>query len=230
VARLAIEAERLRFARDLHDLLGHDLARIALQSELAEALVLAAPDQAIVAMREVGDAARTALREVRAAVAGYRRPTLASELRGAGEILAAAGIAYRHEGEVGALPPAVEAVLAWAVREGVTNAVKHSRARHCTVRVTREGGYAGVEVCDDGTGAGTGSCADGPGALTSGEGGSGLPGLAERAAAEGGHCKAGPRPSGGFCLSVMLPVVTDTAVETMAADRPTARIGTGGQQ
>jgi len=230
VARLAVEAERLRFARDLHDLLGHDLARIALQSELAEALVPAAPDQAIAAMREVGDAARTALREVRAAVAGYRRPTLASELRGAGEILAAAGIAYRREGESGALPPAVEAVLAWAVREGVTNAVKHSRARHCTVRVTQEGGYAGVEVCDDGAGDGAGGNVDGAAALTSGYGGSGLPGLAERAAAEGGHCEAGPRPDGGFCLSVMLPVATEIGAETTGASRPAARIGTGGQR
>ncbi len=228
VARLAIEAERLRFARDLHDLLGHDLARIALQSELAEALVPAAPDQAIAAMREVGDAARTALREVRAAVAGYRRPTLASELRGAGEILTAAGIAYRCEGEAGALPLAVEAVLAWAVREGVTNAVKHSRARHCIVRVTREGGYAGVEVCDDG--AGTGVNVDDSGALAAGYGGSGLPGLAERAAAEGGHCDAGPLPGGGFCLSVTLPVATESDTETTDASRPTARVGTGGQR
>ncbi len=228
VARLAVEAERLRFARDLHDLLGHDLARIALQSELAEALVPAAPDQAIAAMREVGDAARTALREVRSAVAGYRRPTLASELRGAGEILAAAGIAYRCEGESGTLPAAVEAVLAWAVREGVTNAVKHSRARHCTVRVTREGRYAGVEVCDDGAGAG--GNVDGAAALTSGYGGSGLPGLAERAAAEGGRCEAGPRPDGGFCLSVTLPVATEVGAETTGASRPAARIGTGGQR
>ncbi len=234
VARLAVEAERLRFARDLHDLLGHDLARIALQSELAEALVPAAPDQAVAAMREVGDAARTALREVRAAVAGYRRPTLASELRGAGEILAAAGIAYRREGEADALPPAVEAVLAWAVREGVTNAVKHSRARHCIVRVTREGGYAGVEVCDDGAGASGSAGAGGnanssPVALTSGYGGSGLTGLAERAVAEGGRCEAGPRPGGGFCLSVVLPVATDTAVETTGSDRPAAPVETGGR-
>jgi len=228
VARLAVEAERLRFARDLHDLLGHDLARIALQSELAEALVPAAPDQAIAAMREVGDAARTALREVRAAVAGYRQPTLASELRGAGEILAAAGIAYRREGESGALPPAVEAVLAWTVREGVTNAVKHSRARHCTVCITREGGYAGVEVCDDG--AGDGGHGSGPVALASGYGGSGLPGLAERAAAEGGRCEAGPRPGGGFCLSVTLPVATEVGSETTGASRPAARVGTGGQR
>ncbi len=90
-ARLAVEAERLRFARDMHDLLGHDLARIALQSEVVEALVMVAPEQAIATAHEMGETARTALREVRAAVAGYRQPTLVGELRGAQEILTAAG-------------------------------------------------------------------------------------------------------------------------------------------
>jgi two-component system sensor histidine kinase DesK len=202
IARLAVEAERLRFARDLHDLLGHDLARIALQSEVAEALAPTAVDQAIAVMREVGSVARTALHEVRAAVAGYRQPTLASELRGAGELLAAAGIAYRCEDDRVPLPPAVEATLAWAVREGVTNVVKHSRARNCTIRVTNTGGFAGVEVIDDGHGASM----DGSQPSPSVSGGSGLAGLAERAAALGGRCEAGPFPGGGFSLSVILPV------------------------
>jgi len=208
-ARLAVEAERLRFARDLHDLLGHDLARIALQSEVAEALVPTEPARAMAAMREVGGAARTALQEVRAAVAGYRQPALASELRGAGEILAAAGIAYQCEGEQVAAPPAVEAALAWAVREGVTNVVKHSGARCCTIRVTVGGSYAGVEVSDDGDGAAGASLL----APAPGHGGNGLRGLAERAAALGGRCKAGPCPDGGYRLSVTLPLGKDGATE-----------------
>lgn len=220
-ARLAVEAERLRFARDLHDLLGHDLARLALQSEVVEALVPTAPDRAIATARAMGDVARTALHEVRAAVAGYRQPTLTSELRGAGEILAAAGIAYRCEGDHIAVPPAVEATLAWAIREGVTNAVKHSRAQHCTIRLTRDGGTAGVEVVDDGTGAGNDSTAGRLG----GNGGSGLAGLAERAAALGGRCHAGPCPGGGFRLSVTAPVQQESGVGDIGADRPVSPVG-----
>jgi two-component system, NarL family, sensor histidine kinase DesK len=201
IARLAVEAERLRFARDLHDLLGHDLARIALQSEVAEALVPTAPDRATAAMREVGSAARAALQQVRAAVAGYRQPTLAGELRGAAEILAAAGIEYRCEGDRLTLPPAVEAVLAWVVREGVTNVVKYSRARHCLIRLALAGGEAGVEVIDDGQGEHGDRGAASPGA-----GGSGLAGLSERAATQGGRCEAGLCPDGGFRLWVGVPV------------------------
>jgi two-component system sensor histidine kinase DesK len=201
-ARLAVEAERLRIARDLHDLLGHSLAHIALKSEVAEALVPTAPDQAAEAMGEVGEAARTALREVRAAVAGYHRPTLAGELRGAGEILAAAGIAYRWEGQDIAVPPAAESVLAWALREGVTNVIRHSRARRCTVRILRQEGMVGIEVIDDGRG----GAKDAPLPAAAHEGGgSGLPGLRARVAALGGSCVAGPLPEGGFRLSVLVP-------------------------
>jgi len=226
-ARLAVEAERLRFARDLHDLLGHDLARIALQSEVVEALVPTDPGRAIATAREMGQAARTALQEVRAAVTGYRQPALASELRGAGEILAAAGIAYRREGETLSTPPAVEATLAWAVREGVTNVVKHSRARHCTIRTTGDVSYAGVEVSDDGPGPGV----NGTSSPAPSSGGSGLPGLAERVAVFGGSCDAGPRPGGGFRLVVTLPIEKNgagaTAEQAAAQTRAGAATSTG---
>lgn len=230
-ARLAVEAERLRFARDLHDLLGHDLARIALQSEVVEALVHTNPERAAATAREIGEAARTALQEVRAAVAGYRQRRLASELRGAGEILAAAGIAYQCEGERVAVPPAVEAVLAWAVREGVTNVVKHSRARHCAIRVTQGTGRAGVELIDDGRGADL--VHDEPSALALGHGGSGLPGLSERVAALGGRCEATHRPGGGFRLSVTLPIEMDSAAERATVERAAVEqavaVDTGGR-
>jgi len=221
IAHLAIEAERLRFARDLHDLLGHDLARLALQSEVVEALVHTAPQQAVTTAREMGETARTALREVRAAVAGYRQPTLVSELRGAGEILAAAGIAYQAEGDRIVAPPAVEAALAWALREGVTNVVKHSRARHCIVRTTQDTASVSVEVSDDGAAA----SADAP---TSGHGGSGLPGLTERAAALGGRCDAGPRPGGGFLLRVTLPLTREGMMGHSAA--PPSLVGGAGDR
>jgi two-component system sensor histidine kinase DesK len=139
--------------------------------------------------------ARTALHEVREAVAGYRQPTLADELHAAAEILAAAGIAYSCDGAPRALSPAAEAVLSWAIREGVTNVIKHSRARRCIISFTGDEEYVGVELRDDGRGASSPL-----------DGGSGLRGLRERVAARGGRCEAGPLPEGGFRLSVSLPL------------------------
>ncbi|MDQ2743770.1 MAG: sensor histidine kinase [Chloroflexota bacterium] len=191
IARLAVSEERLRFARDLHDLLGHSLSLIALKSELAARLATGSP-RAAAEMRDIEQAARAALQEVREAVAGYRQPTLASELQGAGEILTAAGIRFDYKGETVVLPAAQEAALSWVVREGVTNVIKHSKARHCTIRIRAEAGRIECEVIDDGPGPST------PGA------GSGLPGLAERVEALGGQCEAG-RIQGGFRLAVSLP-------------------------
>ncbi|HVA92610.1 MAG TPA: sensor histidine kinase [Chloroflexota bacterium] len=201
IARLAVSEERLRFARDLHDLLGHNLSHIALKSEMAEALAPSAPERAMEAMREVAGVARTALAEMRAAVAGYRQPTLEAELRGAGEILAASGIAFQSEGGRVSVPPATEAVLAWAVREGVTNVVRHSRATRCTIRVGQEGGWVRVEIVDDGRGDGSATAV--PMGATSG--GNGLAGLGERVTAVGGRCGAEATPGGGFQLSVTVP-------------------------
>ena len=216
----AVAEERLRFARDLHDLLGHSLSLIALKSTLAGRLMPATPEteRAAKEVRDVEGVAREALREVREAVAGYRRPTLDGELAGAREMLEAAGIDWRIERDTGALPDATEAVLAWAVREGVTNVIRHSRAHHCDIRLAREDtkdGEAGkvrVEVSDDGRGLapsrdgaeGPGTGGFGPEGLT---GGSGLSGLAERVADfAGAHFEAGPRPEGGFRLRASLPL------------------------
>jgi two-component system, NarL family, sensor histidine kinase DesK len=197
LARLAVTEERLRFARDLHDLLGHSLSLIALKSELAGRLVAVAPERAAAEIADVEAVARQALAEVREAVAGYRQPTLAEELRGAGEILAAAGIALEVEAEPVVAPAAVEAALGWAVREGVTNVIRHSRARRCRIVVSVGDGLAGVEVTDDGR-----AVVEGGRSGT----GSGLAGLRERVEALGGRFEAGPRPEGGFRLVVWVPV------------------------
>ena len=156
IARLAVMTERLRIARDLHDLLGHNLSLIALKSELARRLVSVAPERAIVEISDVENVARTTLQEVREAVSAFRQPTLKSELSAAQEILAAAGISYRFDGDdhiVDALPTTIEAVLSWTVREGVTNVIRHSRAHQCTIRVTRDDYQITIEVIDDGAGA-----------------------------------------------------------------------------
>ncbi len=199
IARLAVMTERLRIARDLHDLLGHNLSLIALKSELAGRLIKVAPERAVAEIGDVENVARTTLQEVREAVASYRQPTLASDLHAAREILTAAGVVFQDEGDenmMGALPPSIEAVLAWTVREGVTNVIRHSRARQCTIRVTRDTDHARVEVADDGVGFDS----------SSGKQGNGLRGLAERVATIGGQCENGAGSAGGFRIVVTVPL------------------------
>ncbi len=201
IARLAVMTERLRIARDLHDLLGHNLSLIALKSELAKRLVNVAPERAIVEISDVENVARTTLQEVREAVSAFRQPTLKSELYAAQEILAAAGINYRFDGNdsiIDALPTTIEAVLSWTVREGVTNVIRHSRAHQCTIRVTRDAHQITIEVIDDGVGASFISSSDNEG--------NGLRGLTERVETLGGRCQAFPRNDGGFILAVSVPL------------------------
>ena len=198
LARLAVAEERLRFARDLHDLLGHSLSLITLKSELAGRLLPAAPEKAAAEVHDIESVARRALREVREAVAGYRRPTLDEELDGAREMLEAAGITCRIENSLGASSTEADAVLAWVVREGATNVIRHSRARRCEIRLSRDDEEARAEITDDGRGH-----PPEPGRTTDG---SGLSGLAERVGALGGGFEAGPPPGGGFRLRVSLPL------------------------
>jgi two-component system sensor histidine kinase DesK len=205
IARLAVGEERVRFARDLHDLLGHSLSVIALKSELAGRLLKSSPGLAAHEVEDIEKVARDALREVREAVAGYRQPTLAAELAGAHEALTAAGIEDHLDQDHAPLPPAVEAVLAWAVREGVTNVMRHSQAKRCAIRITNRDGRATVEVVDDGRGGIP-------------EAGSGLRGLRERVLEHGGTLTAAPLPHEGFRLRVTLPIAAAAA----PADRVTA--------
>jgi two-component system sensor histidine kinase DesK len=196
VARLAVSEERLRFARDLHDLLGHGLTVISVKAELAEQLLARdAPDAAAEHVTDIKTVARNALGEVREAVSGYRRPTLVSELSGARIALQAAGIHARLDAPDAPLDPEVEAVLAWAVREGTTNVIRHSGARSCRIAVQPGPLAASAEVVDDGHDA----------AAPNGTG-SGLAGLRERAEHMAGHLEAGPAPGGGFRLFVTVPV------------------------
>ena len=198
IARLAVGEERLRFARDLHDLIGHSLSVIALKSELAGRLIKTTPGLAAREVEDIEKVSRDALREVREAVAGYRQPTLAAELAGAHEALTAAGIEYHVDQDHAPLPPAVEAVLAWTVREGVTNVMRHSQAKRCAIRITNQDGSATVEVVDDGRG----------GTL---QPGSGLRGLRERVLERGGTLTAEPLPHEGFRLRVTLPLAQASA-------------------
>jgi two-component system sensor histidine kinase DesK len=196
LARLAVADERARFARDLHDLLGHSLSVIALKAELAGKLLPGKQDEAAQHIADVKDVARESLTQVREAVSGYRRPTLAGELDGARLALEAAGIEAQLDAPEATLPPDVEGVLAWTVREGTTNVIRHSGARSCRIAIQPGLAGASVEVADDGSGT------DGNGA----EAGHGLTGLRERAERLAGKLEAGPRPGGGFSLRVTVPV------------------------
>jgi len=193
LAQAAVNEERLRFARDLHDLLGHSLSVISLKAQLARRLL---PDHPGDAAEHVGDlerVSRDALQEVRAAVAGYARPTLAGELAGARTALEAAGIEPQLDATVD-LPGEVEELLAWTVREGITNVLRHSRASMARIVVAGGGPNAAVEVVDNGSGD------------VATDDGRGLAGLRERASRLGGWVEAGPLPDGGYRLRVEVPL------------------------
>ena len=194
LAELAVAEERARFSRDLHDLLGHDLSLIALKAELAGKLLPARVDQAATEVEQIRELTRSALAQLREAVGGYRRPTLTSELAGAKVALEAAGIELRVTGLNGPLDPEVESVLAWAVREGATNAIRHSGARQAAITVRPGLATTELEIADDGRGA--------PPSDVSGHG---LTGLRERAQSVGGTVEAGAGPTGGFLLTVRVP-------------------------
>jgi two-component system sensor histidine kinase DesK len=227
IARLAVETERLRIARDLHDLLGHNLSLIALKSELAKRLLNVAPERAIVEISDVENVARSTLQQVREAVSAFRQPTLKSELNAAQEILAAAGIAYHFEGNdslIDAIPTTIEAILSWTVREGVTNVIRHSRAHQCTIHMTRTADEIRIEVLDDGAGF---TSVD-----SSNNRGNGLRGLTERVEKLGGQCEAISREEGGFLLAVSVPLaqqshdamrtepITATLAQEVSVDPP----------
>ena len=192
----------MRIARDLHDTLGHSLSVITLKSELAGRLLPSQPERARQEIADVERVSREALASVRETVSGYRRPTLDSELAEVRSSLAAAGIELSVERGPVALPPAVESVLAWAVREGSTNILRHSATKRASIFVGRDGASAAAEVEDAGP-----LRTQSPSPSDEGGGaGSGIAGLRERAAARGGAVEAGPTPSGGYRLRVRVPM------------------------
>ncbi|RFU42195.1 sensor histidine kinase [Actinomadura logoneensis] len=196
--RLAAANERLRIARDLHDLLGHSLSLIVLKSELARRMAARDLDRAFAEVNDIETVAREALRDVRATISGYRRRDLTGELDGARAVLTAAGIEPVVRTAGTPLPDEADGLFGWAVREAVTNVVRHSRARRCEIVVRREPDAAVLSVTDDGTAA-----QESAGSFTPGNG---LTGLAERLATAGGEVTARPRPSGGFAVTARLPL------------------------
>ncbi|MER5514504.1 sensor histidine kinase [Streptomyces sp. NPDC002763] len=199
LARRAVEKERLRFSRDLHDLLGHTLSVIVVKSEAARRLAPRDMDAALSQISDIESVGRQALTEIREAVTGYREGSLATELDRARSALSAASVepVVRQTGTP--LAPQTETLLGWVVREAVTNVVRHSDATRCEITVDSGAEQVRLTVTDDGTGANAAE------PRHEGVGGTGLKGLTERLAAAGGSLEAGPSPRGGFTVTAELP-------------------------
>lgn len=196
IERLAAMAERERIARDLHDVLGHTLSLIVLKSELASRLGAREPERAMLEIREVESVARRALHEVREAIKGYR-PTLADELTRAQALLAVAGIEPTIDARIATddlrSRASAEETLALALREAVTNVVRHSKASRTTIRAWHDADHmqAVLEVVDNGRGHG-------------GREGAGLRGMRERVAAVNGSVTSSH--GNGTRLSISIPL------------------------
>ncbi|MBA3822357.1 MAG: sensor histidine kinase [Ktedonobacterales bacterium] len=195
LARLAVTAERLRVARDLHDLLGRNLAAVTLKSALAERLVSVDPIRARAEMRAVEALARATLREVRVALAGYRQMTIAHEIEGARQILLAAGITLSMTADRLTLPPRIEGAFASVIHEGVTNILRHSQATQCQIMLGCTAQVMWLEITNDG----------GVPGVPPSEPGQGIGGLRERLVALGGGVLAERRDPDRFFLRAEAP-------------------------
>jgi len=193
LAELAIGRERLRVTRDLHDLIGQSLSAVSLKGDLAMRLLSGDPAAARSEIVSLTAVARDALGSVRAITRDVHVIDLRTELDGAAGLLAAAGVAAHIEVMAEELTAAAQKVFAWAVREGVTNVLRHSNARECSISINREGTNAILRIGNDGA-------PDAAGTRT------GLAGLAERAQAASGRMSAERTAGGQFCLMVEIPV------------------------
>ncbi len=206
IEHLATVAERERIARDLHDLLGHTLSLITIKASLASRMIDRDPDRAAVEIRDVERISREALCEVRTAVAGYRTAGLARELANVESMLGAAGIIMHASIDPVTLAPAEEAVLALALREGVTNVVRHARAQTCSIALHIVNGARVLDVGDDGCGKHT---ADG----------NGLTGMRERVAILGGAVTTAiTELNTGTRLRIEIPQITDAVLPFACLD------------
>ncbi|GAB2908193.1 sensor histidine kinase [Nonomuraea fastidiosa] len=199
LADAAVLKERLRISRDLHDGLGRSLTAIALKGDLAARLIERDPSAARTEVGELVQVAREAAQDVRQVARGYRAMSLSGEVDRAAALLESSGVSVQVHLADATPPPKSEEALAWAVREGVTNVLRHSRATTCTITTSVHGARVRLEIANDGvpTETAAGSAATtGPGTA-----GGGLTGLAERAAQAGGTCTA-TRTDGGFVLAM----------------------------
>jgi two-component system sensor histidine kinase DesK len=194
LARAAVGRERLRVSRDLHDLVGHSLSAISLKGDLAIRLLRRDSQAAVAEIRSLADAAREALAGLQAITAGDPRVILADEVSSAQALLAAAGVNVRLHGDIPVIPQAADQVLAWAVREGTTNIIRHSAAANAMITLRCGDGHARLEIRNDGA------------RLPAGTGGNGLSGLAARIQELSGTLSHGRLNDDQFLLSAWVPL------------------------
>jgi two-component system, NarL family, sensor histidine kinase DesK len=215
--QLAVVRERMRFARDLHDLLGYSLCSITLKAELARRVLADQPGQASAEITDVIDTARQALADVRLLSSSYRSFSLAKEASSVASLLSARGIEARVELRCGPLDETVDTVLATVLREAVTNALRHSSARTCSVEACQRGETVRLRVANDGVqraavgGAGRNGC--------------GLDNMAARLEAIGGRLTAGVTNHGWFSVLAEAPGTADHAAGQRTTHAAWARGG-----
>jgi two-component system sensor histidine kinase DesK len=192
LADFAVAAERDRLAKELHDLLGRTLSLIAVKAELASRLSGKGDPSAADELADVQRLARQAVRDVREAVTGAHAPSVGAELAAAKTALETAGIEACVDTSAASIDPAHESTIAWAIREGVTNVVKHSGAHTCRIVLAAADSFTALVIEDDGRG------------VVSTGAGTGLDGLADRVHALGGTLEFGPVEQRGFRLRVRL--------------------------
>jgi two-component system sensor histidine kinase DesK len=193
LAELAIGRERLRISRDLHDLLGQSLSAVSLKGDLAIGLLRRNElPGAVGEIESLVSVARSTLHDLRHIT--HREPpiALASEIERAMELLSSTGTETRVEMQARDLPPAIDELFAWALREGVTNVLRHSAATRCSIRIERNDGVVRLEIVNDG-------------ALPATPGGTGLSGLAARTSVLAGSASARAIADGRFRLRVEVP-------------------------
>jgi two-component system, NarL family, sensor histidine kinase DesK len=201
LAHMAVAQERLRFARDLHDLLGYSLSAITLKSELTHRLVTKNPYKAQEELSEILDISRKALSDVRSVASGYRELSLDDESESARSVLVAADVDVRMNLDYGDLPAPVRTVLATVLREGVTNVLRHSKAEQCEITVRQADNRVTIDIVNDGVQAPT---------ERQPRGGSGLHNLKARVAALQGKLNAGIDHDGRYRLHAAVPVTPQT--------------------
>ena len=202
VVQLAVIRERMRFARDLHDLLGYSLAAITLRAELAGRLMKSDPAKARGELRDVAPMARQAVTEVRQVAQGYRNNSLAQEVAAVASLFASANVTARVDVNCGVLPDKVDSVLATLLRELTTNILRHSSARNCWITAEQTNGHITLSVVNDGA----------PRTARTYRDGGGLENLAFRLQAVGGTLSATVRGDGRFHVLAKIAARADAGV------------------
>ncbi|GGT68291.1 MULTISPECIES: sensor histidine kinase [Streptomyces] len=208
LARLAVAGERLRFSRDLHDLLGYNLSAITLKTELVRRLVPDMPERARDETDSILALSRQSLADVRKVATGYRDMSLREEAAATRSMLEAAGIEVEAAIDIGPLPSQIDTVLATVLREGVTNALRHSRVHHCTIRCWEKDGVVTLSLGNDGVDPEDGGYegVDRDARRADDPGGTGLGNLTYRLTRVGGSLTTELSDNGWFRMTARAPV------------------------